>query len=63
MAIKMPNGRNIDKMAINIPTFSIARPFQIYPSGIFGLKINHLATLERTGPKGSCCETDSTLVR
>jgi hypothetical protein len=30
----------------NIPSFSISRPFKIYLNWVFGLKINHLATLE-----------------
>jgi hypothetical protein len=32
VAINMPFGRKIDKMAIKIPTTSIARPHKIYPN-------------------------------
>jgi hypothetical protein len=32
---KLPNGRTIDQMAINIPTSSIERPYKIYPDGNF----------------------------
>jgi hypothetical protein len=43
MGIKcIPFGRKMDKMAVKITTFSIAKPSKI---GIFGLKIYHLATL------------------
>jgi hypothetical protein len=41
----IPFGSKIYKMAIKIPTSSIARPSKIYPNGDFGLKIYHLATL------------------
>jgi hypothetical protein len=52
IAAKLPNGHKAYQITVayykwpqNIPTFSILRPFKIYGIGIFGLKINHLATL------------------
>jgi hypothetical protein len=51
---KLPNGHNICKpnrrnkfqMAIECTNLSIPRPSKIYPIGIFGLKIYHLASLD-----------------
>jgi hypothetical protein len=51
----MPNGRKIFRIVIkytNIFFFiSIPIPSKIYPSGIFGTKINHLANLVWTALK------------
>jgi hypothetical protein len=45
MATKIPYGRKIEETTISIPTSSIARPYKFTQIRIFGLKINHLATL------------------
>jgi hypothetical protein len=49
MAKTVPNGSNLFQMVKEYLTFSIPRPFKIYPNLDFWFKINHLATLVVVG--------------
>jgi hypothetical protein len=51
----IPNGRNITKLSLNRPTYSIARPSKIYPNWDFWLEICHLAAPVFTSPKFILC--------